>query len=76
MTTDHFTHTHILQQRTEDGWRDLQGFVSQDLADLRCEQLQASSEATGTGREFRVLSWLPTLTPAQLSEGDACEERR
>lgn len=66
MTTDHFTHTHILQDRTEDGWRDLQGFVSQELADVRCEQLQASSDATGSGREFRVLSWLPTLTPGAV----------
>lgn len=54
----------------------LQGFVSQDMADVRCEQLQASSDATGTGREFRVLSWLPTLTPAQLAEGDLTAELR
>lgn len=76
MVSDHFTHTHILQERTEDGWRDLQGFVSQELADVRCEQLQASSDATGTGREFRVCSWLPTLTPAQLAEGDLTAELR
>lgn len=76
MVSDHFTYTHILQERTEDGWRDLQGFVSQDLADVRCEQLQSAADACGSGAQYRVCSWLPMLTPDQLAEGDACEERR
>lgn len=75
MHADHFTHTHILQERTEDGWRDLQAFVSQELADVRCEQLQSAADGCGSGAQYRVASWLPTLTPDQLAEGDATQER-
>lgn len=74
--SDHFTTTHLLQQRTEDGWRDVQAFVSQELADVRCEQLQSAADACGSGAQYRVASWLPTLTPDQLAEGDECEVRR
>jgi hypothetical protein len=68
--------THLLQVLTEDGWRDLKPFVDQESADRTCEQLMNLSEAHGDDTQYRVCSWLPTLTPAQLSEGDACEERR
>ena len=68
--------THVVQVLTEDGWRDLKPFVDQESADRTCEQLNNLAEAHGDGTQYRVLSWLPTLTPAQLAEGDVCEERR
>lgn len=68
--------THVVQVLTERGWRDLKPCESQEAADLKCEQLTNLSEAHGDGYEYRVLSWMPTLTPEQLAEGDLTAEVR
>ena len=51
---------------------DVQPFFSLADADARCDELAKADE----DNQYRVLSWLPTLTPDQLVEGDLTEELR
>lgn len=70
--SEHFTHTHWVQRRSEGKWPDVQPFFSLADADARCDELAKADE----DNQYRVLSWLPTLTPDQLAEGDLTAELR
>lgn len=66
------TGRYLVQVKNFDGtgWLDVAARESWDAAETLAVNLHAAN-----GLEYRVAQ-LPSLTPAQLAAGDACEERR
>ncbi len=64
---------YLVQIKNPDGigWLNVAVRDSWEAAEVLSEALFANN-----GKEYRVAQHHMTLTPAQLAEGDACEERR